>query len=410
MSVIVTPPADSVIAGATRQFSVTLADTKGNSLSGRPIVWSSTKPGVALVTQSGVVTGIAPGSATIVATSDGMSGSAPIRVLAPVARVSVSPGSARIEPHTSQRFTATLLAANGDTLTGRPVVWSSATTTAALVSASTGDVTGLAEGTSTITATVENKSGSVGITVTVEPVGMTVITDRPFNCMLVVGCESDWNWFGNAQPTIVSDETAPKSPPSVARITYSAGFVGGSGQGQTCRLSLGKRTIYMSAWLQLSANFEGHPTGANKLFYIATNNDQTFLLPEAEGTYTGPLYPRFVLQNLAGPYQDQGGVFATTIGRLQNVSTGVQIVRGRWHRFEYVLVNNTPGVADGSIDAWQDGVKTFHVPGIMFVPADANGNRANWGSVCWQPIWGGEGGLALNTFFMELDHLYISGK
>jgi uncharacterized protein YjdB len=243
-----------------------------------------------------------------------------------------------------------------------------------------------------------------------EPSGMTVITDRPFNCIKPTACEGDWDWYGSVQPTIVTDNTGPKSSGSVGRVTFAAGFVGGSGQGQTCKVGINMKTMYVAAWIQFSSGFEGHPTGANKIFYIATNNDGTFVLPEADGVFLDPIFPRFVMQNLAAPYQDQGGVMANTVGRLQNVTSGVQIVRGQWHKYEYLLNDNTPGVADGSIDAWQDGVKTFSLPNIMFVGAGTGGTGATWGSVCWQPIWGGQGGLAVNTFYMQVDHIYISGK
>jgi len=235
---------------------------------------------------------------------------------------------------------------------------------------------------------------------------MSVVTDRAFNC-IASDCEDGWQWYGTSQPTIVSDNTGPRSPGSVARITYNAGFNGGSGQGQTCH-PLSSGTVYMSAWIQLSSNFQGHPTGANKIFYIAMNNNQTFVVPEADGADFNPLYPRFVIQNLAANYQDQGGAYATTIGRTQNVSSGVQIVRGQWHRYEYLLQMNTPGSANGSIQEWQDGVKTFDLQGITFIPAGATSTKFE--SVCWQPIWGGQGGTVSQTFFMQIDHMYVSGK
>ncbi|HYV98136.1 MAG TPA: hypothetical protein VE967_11820, partial [Gemmatimonadaceae bacterium] len=220
-------------------------------------------------------------------------------------------------------------------------------------------------------------------------------------------CENDWDWYGVTQPTIESDNTGPKSPGSVGRVTFAAGFNGGSGQGQVCKF-LNHTKFYMSAWIQLSSNFEGHPTGANKIFYIAMNNNTTFIVPEADGAGSNPLFARFVIQNLAANYQDQTGSFATTIGRTANLAQGVQISRGNWTRYEYVFTMNTPGNADGAIEMWQDGVKTFDLQGFTFLPAGASSTKFE--SVCWQPIWGGQGGTVVNTFYMQMDHIYISGK
>src|SRR3989449_1259723 len=71
---------------------------RSNSLSGRTIAWSSGSPAVATVSASGLVTGVAAGSVTITATSEGQSGTATITVsTVPVASVTVSPGTASVQ-------------------------------------------------------------------------------------------------------------------------------------------------------------------------------------------------------------------------------------------------------------------------------------------------------------------------
>src|SRR5262249_44379833 len=73
----------SIAGGATRQATATLTDAIGNVLTGRSIAWSSSNTAAATVSSSGLVTGVAAGSANIVATSEGKSGSAPITVTNP---------------------------------------------------------------------------------------------------------------------------------------------------------------------------------------------------------------------------------------------------------------------------------------------------------------------------------------
>jgi parallel beta-helix repeat protein len=78
----------------TAQATATLRDASGNVLTGRAIVWSSSSPSVANVSGSGLVTAVAPGVATIVATSEGRTGSAALTVTstAAVTGVAVFPG------------------------------------------------------------------------------------------------------------------------------------------------------------------------------------------------------------------------------------------------------------------------------------------------------------------------------
>jgi hypothetical protein len=59
----------------------------GNTLSGRTIVWASSRPSVATVTPSGLVTGTAIGSATVTATSEGRSAIVQIAVFSPAPAV-----------------------------------------------------------------------------------------------------------------------------------------------------------------------------------------------------------------------------------------------------------------------------------------------------------------------------------
>src|SRR5205814_4107300 len=59
--------------------------TAGNVLTGRTISWTSSNAAVATVSGTGLVSGVAAGSATITATSEGRSGQAQVTVAAPSA-------------------------------------------------------------------------------------------------------------------------------------------------------------------------------------------------------------------------------------------------------------------------------------------------------------------------------------
>jgi len=79
-TVTVTPAIATLLTGATVQLTATPKDALGNPLSGRVVTWSSDALGVAAVSGSGLVSGLAVGGATITATSEGQSGSAAVTV------------------------------------------------------------------------------------------------------------------------------------------------------------------------------------------------------------------------------------------------------------------------------------------------------------------------------------------
>ena len=184
-SVSVSPGAPSVTVGQTVQLTATARDANNNVLTGRAVTWSSSNTGIATVSSSGVVTGVAAGSATITATSEGKSGTASVTVSAvPVASVSVSPATPSVTVGQTVQLTATAYDANNNVLTGRAVTWSSSNTGIATVSSS-GVVTGVAAGSATITATSEGKSGTASATVT--PVPVASVSVSPQTASVTVG-------------------------------------------------------------------------------------------------------------------------------------------------------------------------------------------------------------------------------
>jgi hypothetical protein len=78
-SVTVTPTSASVAVGATKQLTANAVDGNGASVTAAT-TWSSSATSIATVNQAGLVTGVAPGSATITVTADGKTASAAITV------------------------------------------------------------------------------------------------------------------------------------------------------------------------------------------------------------------------------------------------------------------------------------------------------------------------------------------
>jgi serine/threonine-protein kinase len=88
-SLEVSPRRGSILVGATLRLSATPRDDAGTAMGGRVVAWTSSNAAVARVSSGGVITGVAPGFATITATS----GSAAARVA-----VTVEPPTAADEP------------------------------------------------------------------------------------------------------------------------------------------------------------------------------------------------------------------------------------------------------------------------------------------------------------------------
>src|SRR6185437_4663692 len=159
-TVNVTPALDTLVLGGVVQLHAQTLDSAGNVLNGRTVTWSSSNENVALVSSTGRVVSQDTGSATITATSEGVSGTSTIVVIpVPVANVTVAPANKSLTVGDTLTFTATTKDAHGNVLTGRVVTWSSDNTAAATVDATTGLVTAVGPGTAHIIATSEGQSG-----------------------------------------------------------------------------------------------------------------------------------------------------------------------------------------------------------------------------------------------------------
>jgi len=168
-AVIVSPSQVSLEPGQTRQLTAQVTDDQGNVLSGRPISYSSDNAAVATVSASGLVTGVAPGTAKVTATSEGKSGTADVTVTAvPVASVDVAPAQSSLTVGQTVTLVATARDAKGNVLQGRGTAWTSGSTSIATVS-SAGVVTAVGPGDVFIFAAIEGKFGSAVVNVRQPP-------------------------------------------------------------------------------------------------------------------------------------------------------------------------------------------------------------------------------------------------
>ena len=83
-TVRVSPSTVALDVGGSQQLSAFALDASGTALTGRIFTWTSVSPAIATVSASGVVNGIASGTAQITASADGVIGTAAVAVTIPV--------------------------------------------------------------------------------------------------------------------------------------------------------------------------------------------------------------------------------------------------------------------------------------------------------------------------------------
>lgn len=164
-SVAVSPAAATITAlGDTLRLAAQAFDVNGRAVAGAEFSWESSADSVATVGTSGLVTGLAEGTATITASAGPASGSSVVTVTQPVASVEVSPSTETIGLGSTLQLTAEGFDENGDVVVGAEFSWESSDAAIARVNAS-GLVTGVAEGATTITASAGSGQGTAEIAV-----------------------------------------------------------------------------------------------------------------------------------------------------------------------------------------------------------------------------------------------------
>jgi 6-phosphogluconolactonase (cycloisomerase 2 family) len=209
--------------------------------------WSSSSPSIASV-NSGLVTAVSPGTATITASLDApnfpvgqLRASAAVRVFPPViAQVALTPASASVLVGTGQQFSAVATYTDGSQQdVTASALWSSSNTAVAAVSPS-GFAGGTADGTATVTATVNSNtatggpiSGSATLTVSGQ---VTSISVTPASASIPLGTTQQFLASGTYSDGTTANLTA-------ATWASSNPAVASASQGLATTLAQGTTTI-----------------------------------------------------------------------------------------------------------------------------------------------------------------------
>ncbi len=178
--------ADTVTAGTTLPLSIAVRTTVGGLVQAAPVIWGSMNAAIATVDTLGVVSANRPGDTHIVASARGFADTLRLTVRrAPVDHLSVSIVPGRLMEGDSARLTIVLRDRNGAIIQdAREIAYASSAPNVAYVD-ERGFVYGLTPGRVTVTATAEQRAGTVDLEVTAAPVALIAI--RAGAALLVPG-------------------------------------------------------------------------------------------------------------------------------------------------------------------------------------------------------------------------------
>ncbi len=226
-SVTVSPASATLDPNDTQQLTANVDATPASA--DKSVTWTSSNPSVATVSESGLVTAVAQGTATITATSNldnTKSGTCNITVNAPAAPIPVTAialnkSTAIIGIGDSETLTINYTPADANT--GKAVAWTSSNTSVATVDNS-GKVTGVAVGTATITATsTTDASITASCAVTVQAVAVTGVSINPTSANLQIGGSTDLTY--TILPPNATDKSVSWSSSNTAVATVNDGHV-----------------------------------------------------------------------------------------------------------------------------------------------------------------------------------------
>ena len=166
VSLAIAPPNSSMPNNATKQFAATgtFSDNSTQDVT-QSVLWSSSTPSVATITNLGLVSSLATGTTTITAMLGAVNNSTVLTVSnVKLVSITISPANGRVQKGTSLKFTATGNYSDGSTATLTNVLWRSSKNNLANMRGN-GILHAKKAGTLTVTASASGVTGSTSVTI-----------------------------------------------------------------------------------------------------------------------------------------------------------------------------------------------------------------------------------------------------
>lgn len=232
-SIVISPTASSMPINTSQQLTATGNYSDGSSADlTSTVTWTSSTTAIATISNTGLVSAVGAGSTNISASLGGVSQSTTLTVTAPtIVSIAVTPVGLTLGIGINQQFVATATYSDGSSSDlSSAVTWTSSSTPAATV-ASSGLVTTVAAGQTTITATYGTFTDNSLLTVVAAH--LTSITVSPATQTIAAGTEQQFSAVGNfddGSTQLLTSLTWSSSSTSVANID-SNGVAAGVGTG-----------------------------------------------------------------------------------------------------------------------------------------------------------------------------------
>jgi peptidoglycan/xylan/chitin deacetylase (PgdA/CDA1 family) len=183
-TISVSPTAAKIMVGNAEQLQAVAKDQNGNTMAGVNFTFSSSSS-AATVSSTGLVKGVAAGSAIVTVGADGKTTSVSITVTSPpppqpvLNQISVSPASASIAAGQSQSYTAVGYDQFNNPMSGITFTWA-ADDNGSIVSLNGNVATGVSPGNAHITASASGiSSGPASLTILLPPPVLTSLVVTP---------------------------------------------------------------------------------------------------------------------------------------------------------------------------------------------------------------------------------------
>ena len=220
------PSALTLTAGQTSQLTATVAPPTATN---KTVVYTSSNQGSVTVSNTGLVTAVSPGSATItVTTNNSKTATAVVSVVTPVTGVTVSPTTLALNVNQTAQLTPTISPANAS---NKAVTYASSAISVATVS-NAGLITAKEAGSATITTTTVDgtKTATAAVTVTATAIPATGVTMSPASLSLTPSQTAKLT--ATVAPTTATNKSVTYTSSNAAVATVGAtGLVTGVGAG-----------------------------------------------------------------------------------------------------------------------------------------------------------------------------------
>lgn len=230
VTIAVTPANPSMAIGTTKQFAATgtFSDSSTQDITAS-VLWSSSTPGVATISNQGVASSVATGTTTITANFGSVSGSTTLTVSAAhLVSITISPANPTIQRHTLIKFTASGTFSDSSVASNLSgLTWKSNHPNIANVR-STGVANGKKLGSVTISASSNGITGTTALTVS--NATLSSITITPAAADVALGSTQQFTATGLFSDSSTQDVTLnthwSSSHAGVATIANGPGAAG----------------------------------------------------------------------------------------------------------------------------------------------------------------------------------------